>query len=104
MKLILLGAPGAGKGTQADILKKKLNVPTISTGNILRAAGDASFTMTVSIVSMWVFRVGFCYLWVLKMGGGLLSIWMGMYLDWAFRSICFTVRFVRGKWLEQKVI
>lgn len=72
--------------------------------NILRSAGDASFTMTVSIVSMWVFRVGFCYLWVLKMGGGLLSIWMGMYLDWAFRSICFTVRFVRGKWLEQKVI
>ena len=53
---------------------------------------------------MWVFRVGFCYLWVLKMGGGLLSIWMGMYLDWAFRSICFMVRFVRGKWLEQKVI
>ena len=38
MKLILLGAPGAGKGTQADILKKKLNVPTISTGNILRSA------------------------------------------------------------------
>ena len=72
--------------------------------NILRSAGDASFTMTVSIVSMWVFRVGFCYLWVLKMGGGLLSIRMGMYLDWAFRSICFTVRFVRGKWLEQKVI
>ena len=38
MKLILLGAPGAGKGTQADILKKELNIPTISTGNILRAA------------------------------------------------------------------
>jgi adenylate kinase len=38
MKLILLGAPGAGKGTQAEILSKILNVPTISTGNILRAA------------------------------------------------------------------
>ena len=38
MRLILLGAPGAGKGTQAEILSRLLNVPTISTGNILRAA------------------------------------------------------------------
>ena len=38
MKLVLLGAPGAGKGTQAEILSRKLNIPTISTGNILRAA------------------------------------------------------------------
>ena len=38
MKLILLGAPGAGKGTQAEILCKELDIPTISTGNILRAA------------------------------------------------------------------
>ena len=38
MKLILLGAPGAGKGTQAEIISKRLNIPTISTGNILREA------------------------------------------------------------------
>ena len=38
MKLILLGAPGAGKGTQAEILCRELSIPTISTGNILRAA------------------------------------------------------------------
>jgi adenylate kinase len=38
MRLILLGAPGAGKGTQAEILSRELKIPTISTGNILRAA------------------------------------------------------------------
>ena len=38
MKLILLGAPGAGKGTQAEFISEKYNIPTISTGNIIRAA------------------------------------------------------------------
>lgn len=38
MRLILLGAPGAGKGTQAEIIAARLNIPTISTGNILREA------------------------------------------------------------------
>ena len=38
MKLILLGAPGAGKGTQAEIISEKYGIPTVSTGNIIRAA------------------------------------------------------------------
>lgn len=38
MKLILLGAPGAGKGTQAEVICEKLSIPTISTGNIIREA------------------------------------------------------------------
>ena len=38
MKIILLGAPGAGKGTQAEVICKHLSIPQISTGNIIRAA------------------------------------------------------------------
>ena len=38
MKLILLGAPGAGKGTQAEVICRALNIPAISTGNIIREA------------------------------------------------------------------
>ena len=49
MKLILMGAPGAGKGTQAERLCKVLNVPSISTGNILRAAMKAGTPMGIAI-------------------------------------------------------
>ncbi|MDD2417573.1 MAG: adenylate kinase [Oscillospiraceae bacterium] len=38
MKIIILGAPGAGKGTQADVISKHMQIPTISTGNIIREA------------------------------------------------------------------
>ena len=45
MKLILLGAPGAGKGTQAEIISEQYGIPTISTGNIIRAALKAGTEM-----------------------------------------------------------
>jgi adenylate kinase len=41
MRLVLLGAPGSGKGTQADLLKTELGVPHVSTGDLLRAAVKA---------------------------------------------------------------
>ena len=45
MKIIFLGAPGAGKGTQADVVSKRLNIPSISTGAIIREAIKNGTTM-----------------------------------------------------------
>ncbi len=71
--------------------------------NGLRAASDVKFTMTVSIFSMWVFRICFSFLLARYMGLGVLGVWLAMYIDWIFRLICFIIRFVRGKWQHQQV-
>ena len=72
--------------------------------NFLRAAGDAKFTMIVSIISMWAFRVGGSYIMAMNFGWGVYGVWIGMYIDWVVRSIAFIRRFARGKWKEIQVI
>lgn len=72
--------------------------------NALRAAGDARFTMTVSTVSMWLFRIAACYVFVGALHMGLLGVWYAMYLDWAARSLCFLLRYRGGKWLTKRVV
>ena len=72
--------------------------------NALRAAGDAKYTMMVSIFSMWAFRVGSSYLLGGTLGLGVLGVWFGMFIDWGFRSLAFLIRFIRGKWTQKAVI
>ena len=72
--------------------------------NALRSGGDARYTMTVSIFSMWLFRVILSYVFVLNLNMGLTGVWFGMFIDWICRSIFFLVRFASGKWMEHKVI
>lgn len=69
--------------------------------NPLRAAGDVKFTMTASIISMWLFRVGSSYVLGVMLGMGVLGVWIGMFIDWAARSVCFVARFVSGRWLKR---
>ncbi len=72
--------------------------------NTLRAAGDARYTMGVSVFSMWVFRVFSSYFFAGTMGLGVLGVWIGMYVDWLFRTILFVIRYLRGKWLNKRVV
>lgn len=72
--------------------------------NVLRSGGDARFTMTVSIFSMWLFRVLLSYFFVLKLDMGLEGVWFGMFADWFCRSFFFIWRFHSGKWAEHQVI
>lgn len=72
--------------------------------NALRAAGDAKFTMVISMISMWVLRIGLGYVFVTQFHLGVPGVWYAMYCDWAFRALCFTLRFLSGKWSKKRVI
>ena len=64
----------------------------------LRAAGDTTFTMVVSSVSMWTMRVGFGILLGRYLGFGVLGIWMAMFVDWGLRISFFLPRFHGHRW------
>lgn len=64
-----------------------------------RAASDVMFPMTVSIISMWVFRVIGCYVFAIHFGLGVYGVWIAMFCDWLFRGSLFFVRLISNRWL-----
>ncbi len=78
--------------------------PAFVMPNALRAAGDVKYTMIVSIIFVFIFRVGFSWLLAVYLGYGAVAIWVAMAIDWVFRGLFFTVRFLRGKWQKIQVI
>ncbi len=70
----------------------------------LRGAGDARFTMLVSVGSMWACRIGLSYLLGGYMGMGLMGVWIAMSLDWVMRDAFYLPRWLSGKWKTMKVI
>lgn len=84
--------------------------------NALRAAGDANYTMIVSMASMWLIRVGLSFVFQkTRLCGlmdyfnlpecyGALCVWFAMVCDWIVRIIFILIRIAGGKWLNKKVI
>lgn len=72
--------------------------------NGLRAAGDVTYSMYVGIGSMIVFRLGAAFLFGIVFNMGIIGVWIAMGSDWLCRSVCFVIRFIKGKWKEFKVI
>jgi Na+-driven multidrug efflux pump len=71
---------------------------SFSLPNALRAANDARFTMTWSLLSMGLVRIGLSYLLAWTTGLGVMAVWWAMVMDWALRSVAFVIRFEHGKW------
>ena len=70
----------------------------------LRSTGDATFTMSVSIISMWLFRVILAIFLIRHLGFGVEAAWYGMYTDWAVRSLVYGIRYHGRRWQQRKVI
>ena len=70
--------------------------------NVLRAAGDVNFTSYVSLITMWLIRVGCSYAVSMKLGFGIEGVWICMGVEWLIRSVIFMVRFHSDRWLNQK--
>lgn len=66
--------------------------------NMLRACNDVSYTMVASILSMFLFRIGFSYILGVRYGMGAVGVWIAMVIDWCCRILCFVVRYFSGSW------
>lgn len=72
--------------------------------SVLRAAGDVKYTMLVSIIPMWIFRIGLAYVIGGYMGYGVFGVWVAMTIDWLVRAILNVIRFHSNKWEGKAVI
>lgn len=61
--------------------------------NALRASNDVVFTMVVSVLSMFIFRIGFSYLFHYTLALGALGVWIAMVIDWLAKAIVFIIRY-----------
>lgn len=77
---------------------------SFSLPNTLRAAADVTYTMILSIISMWIFRIGFSVVLGVYCHMGVFGVWVAMTIDWLFRAVCFSIRYLRGKWKHAALV
>ncbi|MDY3072126.1 MAG: MATE family efflux transporter [Eubacteriales bacterium] len=69
----------------------------------LRTAGDVRYTVGSSLAVMWVVRVLLSWVFGVRMNGGLMGIWIALYVDWAVRTALFVPRLCSGRWENRAV-
>lgn len=72
--------------------------PSFVLPNALRATNDVRFPMVISIFSMCAFRILLSYVIALHMGWGAIGVWLAMIVDWVFRALLFSGRYLSGAW------
>lgn len=102
-------SPEASQYAQKILIYHSICAVTIwplsfSLPNTLRAAADVTYTMILSIISMWVFRIGFSVVLGVYLHMGVFGVWVAMTIDWLFRAICFVIRYLRGKWKHAALV
>lgn len=71
---------------------------------VLRAAGDAKYSMAVGVLSMWIVRLAGGWLLAVPCGFGMIGVWYAMLLDWAVRSFFYYRRYHSNKWYAHNLI
>ncbi|MBQ9989127.1 MAG: hypothetical protein IJP30_05275 [Clostridia bacterium] len=112
---VLLGPLARFYSTEAAVQNEIIRIMTMSCVIIpvlhgvswvlpaaMNGAGDVRFSSFITILSMFLMRISVGYLLTVVLRIGVIGIWIAMFSDWAFRSVCFTIRFKGTKWLNQK--
>lgn len=71
---------------------------------VLRSTGDVTFSSMISLITMWVVRVGLGYIFTIPLGFGVQGVWICMGFEWAVRALIFYLRYQSGVWLSKKAI
>lgn len=78
--------------------------PAFTLSNGLRAAGDAKFTMIVSIIAMFAFRITSAYLLAIGLNLGVFGVYLAMGIDWIYRTFIQLRRLNNGKWKNAALV